>query len=232
MLQLRLVALVGGPRRHLDVEGPTLGLDHILDGRNSLLQQRDALILIHSVGDQHIQRGRNQLHRDWHLIRAHVPASHERLLDGQDSLVCEAGHLHVRAHAVRLRRQAAPDVLQHLRHHVLWHLDALESSGRVRDCQPHPVVRVPKLLGQRPRNEAIQILQRPVQRHGRIAQNDIHRSRLAVPDLHLLDVFRRNAPLGEINVALLPVHTEHHDHLIAPDANQLRDGPDPPPRQL
>lgn len=116
--------------RHTHTRGgaPYLSLDctrapkllHLgLDGGDGLLERLDTLRLVEGVGSDNVHGRGIELDLDRELFGAALEALAQALLDGLDTLVCEARDLEVGAQADGLRRQTALDVLDQL---VLDHL--------------------------------------------------------------------------------------------------------------
>jgi len=109
----------GAPYLSLDCTRAPKLLHLGLDGGDGLLERLDTLRLVEGVGSDNVHGRGIELDLDRELFGAALEALAQALLDGLDTLVCEARDLEVGAQADGLRRQTALDVLDQL---VLDHL--------------------------------------------------------------------------------------------------------------
>ena len=133
------------------------------------------------------------------------------------------------------RRQPLLDVLEYRfpqigvkpRHQLL-----VKDAVRISDRRPEGLVRVPKLLIQRPRSLSVESLHVDTFDLGHMPQDRVYGLRALEPLVTLLQVFRRHAALGQVNVPLLLVNAQHHAHLLLPYPDELVDRADPAAAEL
>lgn len=140
--------------------------------------------------------------------------------------------LNVRAHLGGLRGQPLADVaLQLLLDHVVGEGDVVPDL-RVGDAELEGVDGVAVFLVQRPANGLVQVLDGHLRLLGDVAHDAVDHLRLVVALLALDNVLGRHTALGQIDVALVLVDTQHDDHLVTADTDELLDGADTSTRQL
>ena len=100
----------GAPYLSLDCTRAPKLLHLGLDGGDGLLERLDTLRLVEGVGSDNVHGRGIELDLDRELFGAALEALAQALLDGLDTLVCEARDLEVGAQADGLRRQTALDV--------------------------------------------------------------------------------------------------------------------------
>ena len=236
--QLGLVQIGHHLWRHLDLEAALVRLDGRLDLLDHVLEQLDALLAVQARRRAHEDGRRDQIDLDRLVLGGHLEALAQSVLDGVDALVAVARDLDVGAALDRLRCEATLDVRDEdalpLGRYV-----ALVEHARVGHALLEEVVGIAGLLVdlvQLPRRLLVQLLELLVRAHlehlGRVAQYAV--DGLAARELLLAldDLLGGDASLGQVDVALLLVHADDDDDLVAADADQLVDRADAATREL
>lgn len=206
----------------------------------NLLEYLDTLALHARLARHDVERRSHKAHLD--RVVVDLLGGLEGRLNRVYALVAEAGDLDIGTYFDGLGREAVCDVLGEL----LWGDDssspsllvvvaaaaAIPDSIRIGDGQTERIEGMAELLLQRPPDLAVELLEGGARLLGDVAQDGVHAARLVVALLAAEHVLGRDAPLRQVDVALVPVDAQHDGDLVAPHADQLLHGPDPPPREL
>lgn len=146
------------------------------------------------------------------------------------SLAC--AYLDICADFRWLRCEALANVtLQLVANHIALE-DHLVPHIRVGDGQLEGIDRVSVLLVQWPSNVLVEFLNWHSDLLCDVAHNAVDHLALVVPLLALDDILWADSALGQINVALLLVHSQHDHDLVTPNTDELLDGSNTPSRQF
>mmetsp|Transcript_52521 Transcript_52521/g.118270 ORF Transcript_52521/g.118270 Transcript_52521/m.118270 type:complete len:238 (-) Transcript_52521:59-772(-) len=171
-----------------------------------------------------------------------LQALQQGVLDGINALVLGARDLDLRAQAEGLLHEAAPQVDVDVRLDLLLQArQVLTGLGEVQlvphvdlliDVPPERFVGVPVLLVQRPGHLGAELLNLNLVHGSHVSHDAVHSLCLGKGLLLGGRICRIDSALGQVNVSLVLVHSQHHDDLSAADAEKLRDRPDSALRQL
>ena len=128
---------------------------------NSLLQQRDAHVLVQRGGAQHIDGRCNEVDADEEDLRPHGRTGEEGRPDGINAHGRKARHLHVGSDLCQLGRKAISDVVPELVGHVGWVIqdrkEVVAPLGLGCQCGLESLKDMRVLLVEWPRNPLVEV---------------------------------------------------------------------------